>query len=43
MSVLDNGTESVVPSLGYFSGNESFQSEVDKRLAELEKLNETAA
>ena len=40
--VLDNGTESVVPSLGYLRGNESLQSVIDKRLAELEKLNETA-
>ena len=38
----DSNTESVVPSLGYLRENESVQSEVDKRLAELEKLNETA-
>ena len=38
----DKVTESVVPSLGYLRENESLQSEVDKRLAELEKLNETA-
>ena len=38
----DNVTESVVPSLGYLRENASLQSEVDKRLAELEKLNETA-
>ena len=37
-----NGTESVVPSLGYLRGNESLQSQVDKRLAELERINETA-
>ena len=37
-----NSTESVVPSLGYLRENESVQSEVDKRLAELERLNETA-
>ena len=40
--VPDNSTESVVPSLGYLRENESVQSEVDKRLAELERLNETA-
>ena len=34
--------ESVVPSLGYLRGNESLQTKVDKHLAELEKLNETA-
>ena len=37
-----NGTESVVPALGYLRGNESLQSQVDKRLAELERINETA-
>ena len=42
VSVPDNVTESVVPSLGYLIGNESLQSEVDKRLAELKELNETA-
>ena len=42
VSVPDNVTESVVPSLGYLRENESLQSEVDKHLAELEKLNETA-
>ena len=40
--VPDNSTESVVPSLGYLRENESVQSEVDKHLAELERLNETA-
>ena len=32
----------MVPCLGYLRGNESLQTEVEKRLAELEKLNETA-
>ena len=46
--VLSNGidteatVESVVPSLGYLRGNESVQAEVDKRLAELAQINETA-
>ena len=39
----DNVTESVVPSLGYLRENESLQAEVDKRLADLVKLNETTA
>ena len=34
--------ESVVPSLGYLRSNESVQAEVDKRLAELAQINETA-
>ena len=34
--------ESVVPSLGYLRSNESVQAEVDKRLAELAQLNESA-
>ena len=34
--------ESVVPSLGYLRNNESVQAEVDKRLAELAQLNESA-
>ena len=42
MPVPDNVTASVVPSLGYLRENESLQSEVDKRLVELEKFNETA-
>ena len=37
-----NVTESVVPLLGFLRGNESLQSQVDKRLAELERINETA-
>ena len=32
----------MVPSLGYLRGNESLQSQVDKWLAELERINETA-
>ena len=32
----------MVPSLGYLRGNESLQSQADKRLAELERINETA-
>ena len=39
----DNVTESVVPSLGYLRENESLQSEVDRRLADLVRLNETTA
>ena len=35
-------TESVVPSMGFLRSNESLQSQVDKRLAELERINETA-
>ena len=38
MPVPDNVTESVVPSLGYLRGNESLQSEADKCLAELKKI-----
>ena len=34
--------ESVVPSLGYLRNNDSVQAEVDKRLAELTQLNESA-
>ena len=34
--------ESVVPSLGYLRNNVSVQAEVDKRLAELAQMNETA-
>ena len=34
--------ETVVPSLGYLRGNKSVQAEVDKRLAELAQINETA-
>ena len=34
--------ESVVPSLGYLRNNESVQAEVNKRLAELAQLNESA-
>ena len=41
-AMLDNVTESMVPSLGYLRGNEFLQTEVDKHLAELEKLNKTA-
>ena len=34
--------ESVVPSLGYLRNNTSIQAEVDKRLSELAKINESA-
>ena len=34
--------ECVVPSLGYLRSNESVQAEVDKKLAELAQLNESA-
>ena len=37
-----NVTESVVPSMGFLRGNESLQSQVHKRLDELERINETA-
>ena len=46
--VLSNGintettVESVVPSLSYLRNNESVQVEVDKRLAELAQMNDTA-
>ena len=46
--VLSNGidtkttVESVVPSLGYLRGNETVQAEVEKTLAELAQINETA-
>ena len=32
----------MVPSIGFLRSNESLQSQVDKRLAELERINETA-
>ena len=32
-------TKSVVPSMGFLRSNESLQSQVDKQLAELERLN----
>ena len=35
--------ESVVPSLGYLRNNTSIQAEVDKRLAELAQINESAS
>ena len=38
----ERNVESVVPSLGYLRSNDSVQAEVDKRLAELTQLNESA-
>ena len=37
-----NSAESVVPSMEYLRSNESLQSEVEKRLADLKNLNEAA-
>ena len=38
----EDTVESVVPSLGYLRNNTSIQAEVDKRLAELAQINESA-
>ena len=38
----EDTVESVVPSLGYFRNNTSIQAEVNKRLSQLAKNNETA-
>ena len=34
--------ESVASSMGFLRGNDSLQSQVDKRLSELERITETA-
>ena len=38
-----NADQSVVPSIEFLSGKESIQCEVEKRLAELRTLNDTAS
>ena len=38
-NMASNSAESVVPSMEYLRSNESLQSEVEKRLADLKNLN----